>query len=190
LKGLDENGNPYTIFKSIKINDKQGDSIIINKNNGSNSIVVAINNNQGSNPETIIVKSDMAADNIIITNAPAIDSAMSTTIQTDEPTHPIVDAQEQTTQQDVLPENTEGDNSPIGTYLLLANENQKVFIYSNSNNLSEKLNYLNAKFYVNVKAVENNFGYIEYINNLGRKTAGWVELGSMTKISNGLIQNQ
>jgi hypothetical protein len=23
LKGLDENGNPYTIFKSIKINDKQ-----------------------------------------------------------------------------------------------------------------------------------------------------------------------
>jgi hypothetical protein len=33
LKGLDENGNPYTIFKSIKINDKQGDSIIINKNN-------------------------------------------------------------------------------------------------------------------------------------------------------------
>jgi hypothetical protein len=33
LKGLDENGNPYTIFKNIKINDKLGDYIIINKNN-------------------------------------------------------------------------------------------------------------------------------------------------------------
>jgi hypothetical protein len=92
-------------------------------------------------------------------------------------------------QPEVLPESTATENGPLGTYLLLANENQKVFIYSNANTSSEKLNYLNAKFYVNVKAVENNFGYIEYSNNEGRKTAGWVELGSMTKISNGMIQN-
>ena len=168
-------------------------SFIINNNNGSNSIIVAISNNQGSNPQTFILKSDTAADNIILTNAPAVDTTMSASIQTDEPTYSMVEAQDPTAttevQPEVLPENTEADNSTIGTYLLLANENQKVFIYSNSNNSSEKLNYLNSKFYVNVKAIENNFGYIEYINNQGRKTAGWVELGSMTKISNSMIQN-
>ena len=143
--------------------------------------------------QTFILKSDTAADNIILTNAPAVDTTMSASIQTDEPTYSMVEAQDPTAttevQPEVLPENTEAENSTIGTYLLLANENQKVFIYSNSNNSSEKLNYLNSKFYVNVKAIENNFGYIEYINNQGRKTAGWVELGSMTKISNSMIQN-
>jgi hypothetical protein len=33
VRGLDENGNPYTIFKSIKINDKLADSVKINPNN-------------------------------------------------------------------------------------------------------------------------------------------------------------
>jgi hypothetical protein len=33
VRGLDENGNPYTIFKSIKINDKLADAVKINSNN-------------------------------------------------------------------------------------------------------------------------------------------------------------
>lgn len=68
-----------------------------------------------------------------------------------------------------------------GIYRVLANKNNFVYFYRTPNLNDRKNAYFTSSELVEVKAVQNGFGYVEFVNNRNQKSTGWIRLSEMKK---------
>ncbi len=72
-------------------------------------------------------------------------------------------------------------SSELGTYFINATSSTKVYFHNTSNASTIRKAYIDSKEIVQVKKIENGFGYIEFTNNKGQTTVGWVNMANLTK---------
>lgn len=67
----------------------------------------------------------------------------------------------------------------IGTYIINADENNLVHFHTEPDINTERNAYFNSQETVYVLEIQNNFGYIEYVNDKNQKSKGWIKLENM-----------
>lgn len=76
-------------------------------------------------------------------------------------------------------ENKENLEPIIGTYIVIADENNLVHFYTEPDINTERRAYFSTSDTVYVSAIQNNFGYIEYENDKNQKSKGWIKLENL-----------
>ncbi len=67
----------------------------------------------------------------------------------------------------------------IGTYIVIADENNLVHFHTEPDISTERNAYFSITDTVYVSEIQNNFGYIEYVNDKNQKSKGWIKLENM-----------
>jgi hypothetical protein len=66
--------------------------------------------------------------------------------------------------------------SSPGNYYINASDENHVYFYASPNLNDRKQSYFNSKDQVYISTIENGFGYLEFTNNRGQTSKGWVLL--------------
>lgn len=75
--------------------------------------------------------------------------------------------------------NKEISEPTIGKYIINADENNLVHFHTEPDINTERNAYFNSRDTVYVSEIQNNFGYVEYVNNRNQKSKGWIKLENM-----------
>lgn len=77
--------------------------------------------------------------------------------------------------------NTENvkNNQVIGNYIIEADNSNLVHFYDKPEISTERKAYFSTKDTVYVSRIENDFGYVEFLNSNGKKSIGWLQLINM-----------
>lgn len=91
-----------------------------------------------------------------------------------------------TTTPDVSNSNIDSSNNTSyssakmnGCYITNANNSNYVYFYKKADINTRKQAYFNSDDTVYVQKIENNFGYVEYANDRGQTSKGWVKMEDM-----------
>lgn len=76
------------------------------------------------------------------------------------------------------------DNNDLGYYTVVANSIDKVYFYNNPDERFKRKGYLTGNEVVFVQEIVNGFGYIDYTNDRGLKSKGWIKMSSLLKSEN------
>ena len=79
---------------------------------------------------------------------------------------------------------TDSNDNQLGYYKVDSNTIEKVYFYDSPAEIYRRKAYLIGNEVVSVQIIENGFGYIDYTNNSGIKSKGWIKLASLIKLEN------
>ena len=81
---------------------------------------------------------------------------------------------------DNLESATTAEISSAGYYFINATNDNLVYFYTSPNEIDKKQSYFNSREQVYVSSIENGFGYIEFTNNKGQTSKGWIRLQDLS----------
>lgn len=77
---------------------------------------------------------------------------------------------------------TDSNDNQLGYYKVDSNAIEKVYFYESPAEIYRRKAYLIGNEVVSVQIIENGFGYVDYTNNRGVKSKGWIKLTSLIKL--------
>lgn len=69
-------------------------------------------------------------------------------------------------------------------YVVKADEYNRIYFYRKPDASTKKAAYFNSRTTVFVQQIENGFGYVEFTNDMGQKSKGWLDLQDLEYCSN------
>jgi uncharacterized membrane protein len=77
--------------------------------------------------------------------------------------------------------NETNNKTDIGDYRVKENVDEKIYFYNKPDDLYKRKGYFIGGEIVYIEKIENDFGYINYTNNVGLNSKGWVKMKYLIK---------
>jgi len=78
--------------------------------------------------------------------------------------------------KNIINETTNEDIYEPGYYITNGNESHKVYFYNSPNSFSRRKAYINTQEDVLVQKIINGYGFIDFTNDKGQKSIGWLNM--------------